>query len=269
MTNKLIVSKFGGSSVKNGQAMLYCSSIIENNSDIKVAIISATYNTTNQLELLAKLSKQSDLLELENLIKVIEIKHFDIAKELFSSNETYDGLKTLIEELRSISQCILDLKDFTPEIMDHLYGLGEQMSSLIFFDLLKLRLPERKIIKIKASDFIITNSDFNKAEPDLLKINEKVQSLKLLIKSDPKILIVTEGFIGKDKNSRPTTLGREGSDYSAALFGEALEADLIQIWTDVNGIYSSGPNIIENAFQIPNLTYAEATALATNGVCRE
>lgn len=265
MQNNWIVSKFGGSSVKDGTAMLRSSYIVENNPNIKLAIISATYNTTNQLELVANTALTSDQEILEKVILEIENKHKNIAQELFSSNVVYEELKNLNEEMRKISNEILSSKTLTAMQMDQLYSIGERMSSLIFADLLKLRIPKRNVIFIDAREIIKTNSEFKKAEPQVELISENAKNKLMPILSDPNSLIVTQGFIGSDLIGNTTTLGREGSDYSAALFGEAINASLIQIWTDVEGIAECDPRMIKEAKYIERLSYDEATALAMNG----
>ncbi len=263
--NNWIVSKFGGSSVKDGTAMLRCSYILENNPDIKITIISATYNTTNQLEQVARFSEAQDEASLSAVLNEIETKHLNIAKELFSSNVVYDGLKTLFKEITDLSNQIKTEKAIRLDLMDQLYSTGERMSSLIFSDLLKLRMPQRKIVFFDAREIIKTNSDFRKAEPqiELIADNAGIKLREHLL--DPSTLIVTQGFIGEDLNGKTTTLGREGSDYSAALFGEAINASLIQIWTDVEGVASADPRHVKDFKYITNLSYDEATALATLG----
>lgn len=265
MINNWIVSKFGGSSVKDGTAMLRCSHILENNSNIKITIISATYNTTNQLEMVAKTAESGDEEMLLKVINEIETKHLNIAKELFSSNLVYDGLNTLFAEIKKLAEQIKTTKSIKLETMDQLYSVGERMSSLIFADLLKLRLPEKNVIFFDAREVIKTNSDFKKAEPqiDLIAENAGLKLKEFLL--DPQTLIVTQGFIGEDLTGKTTTLGREGSDYSAALFAEAINASLIQIWTDVEGVASSDPRHVKNYQYINEISYDEATALATLG----
>jgi len=263
--NSWIVAKFGGSSVKDGQAMLRCSQIIESNPEIKVTIISATHNTTNQLELVAKASESGDESILEKVINELVLKHDQIAKELFSSQATLDQLQVLYAELRDLSKFIFSLKKCDNKTMDQVYSLGERMSSLIFSDLLKLRIPERKIVFFDARKVIKTNSEFKSAEPQIDLIFEAVNKELGDILNDPKAIIVTQGFIGSDLLNQTTTLGREGSDYSAALLGEAIEAKLIQIWTDVEGIATSDPRIVSNTRYISKLSFDEATALAELG----
>ena len=264
MENKWVVSKFGGSSVKDAKAMLACSLIIESNPMIKLIVISATQNTTNQLEQVAKAAENNDRETLNNVTNELITKHQNLAKDLFSSVAILAELDLLFLELKSHGDRIFKEQNVTHQVMDELYSLGERMSSLIISDLLRLRLPGKKIVFLDARNIIKTSSDFLRAEPqiDLIAKNAKSAIVPFLSEN---IIFVTQGFIGEDLLGNTTTLGREGSDYSAALFGEAIDASLVQIWTDVPGVASSDPKIVDGAQFLKDLSYDEATALATLG----
>ncbi len=264
LENNWIVSKFGGSSVKDAKAMLACSLIIENNPNIKVVVISATQNTTNQLEQVARTAEINDWEALNSVTNDLIIRHQNLAKDLFSSIAVLAALDLLFLEIKSHGERISKAKKITPQVMDDLYSLGERISSIIISDLLRLRLPEKKIVFLDARNIIKTNSDFLCAEPQIDLIAKNAKSAIIPFLND-NILFVTQGFIGEDLFGNTTTLGREGSDYSAALFGEAIDASLVQIWTDVPGVASSDPRIVEDAQFLKNLSYDEATALATLG----
>jgi aspartate kinase len=264
MESKWIVSKFGGSSVKDAAAMLRCSQIIENNPLIKIIVISATQNTTNQLEFVARAAANGDEDTLNNVTQDLINKHVNIAKELFTSPAVLNDLEVLCGELKALGNSILQERSFSTKTMDELYSLGERMSSLLMADLLRLRIPKKKITLLDARKIIKTSSDFSHAEPqlDLISKNAKSEIIPYL---DDENIFVSQGFIGEDLLGNTTTLGREGSDYSAALFGEAINASLVEIWTDVPGVASSDPRLIENVRFIKELSYDEATALATLG----
>ena len=262
--SKWIVAKFGGSSVKDGAAMLRCTNVVDNNSDIKIVVISATQNTTNQLEFIARAAERGDETTLHSLITELSQRHTNIAHEVFSGPDIFTELDILYSEITSVAHGIFKDRSFTPKTMDHLYGLGERMSSLIISDLIRLRIPNKKVILLDARSVIATNSDYQKAEPQVDLIREHADKL-IAPYLNTDTIFVTQGFIGKDLLENTTTLGREGSDYSAALFGEAIDASLVQIWTDVAGIASSDPRLVKDAKFIPTLSYDEATALATLG----
>lgn len=264
MENEWIVSKFGGSSVKDAEAMLRCSQIIEENSSIKVVVISATQNTTNQLEFVATAALLGDIETLTHVTNEIIKKHVSIATGLFTSPQVMNSLEELFGELRALGKMILEDKTYSAKTMDELYSLGERISSLLVSDLLRLRIPNKKIQLLDARKIIKTNSDFLAAEPQVSLIIEQADKLMNPFLKE-EIIFVTQGFIGQDLVGNTTTLGREGSDYSAALFGEAIGASLVQIWTDVPGVASTDPRIVAGAKFINHLSYDEATALATLG----
>ncbi len=262
--SKWTVAKFGGSSVKDGAAMLRCSNVVENNPEIKIVVISATQNTTNQLEFVARAAQRGDEATLQSLINELMVRHTNIANEIFSSPSVFTELQFLFDEIKFVGEAILKDRNYTPKIMDQLYSLGERMSSLLVSDLIRLRMPDKKVTLLDARNVIKTSSDYQKAEPQVDLIAELAKKLVHPHLNNDSI-IVTQGFIGKDLLNNTTTLGREGSDYSAALFGEAIDASLVQIWTDVPGIASSDPRLVKDAKFIPTLSYDEATALASLG----
>lgn len=262
--SKWIVAKFGGSSVKDGAAMLRCSNVVESHPDIKIVVISATQNTTNQLEFIARAAQRGDEATLHSLINEMTQRHTNIANEVFSGPAVFTELNFLYDEIKFVASEILRDRHYTPKIMDQLYSLGERMSSLLVSDLIRLRMPNKKVTLLDARNVIKTNSEFQKAEPQIDLIADNAKKL-ILPHLNADSIIVTQGFIGKDLMGNTTTLGREGSDYSAALFGEAIEASLVQIWTDVAGIASSDPRLVKDAKFISTLSYDEATALASLG----
>lgn len=260
----MIVAKFGGSSVRDAEAMKQVASVVASNKFMKLVIISATYNTTNQLEFVAQAALRGDETVLNSLIKELETKHLTIAKDLETSIQGLNELNMLFTELKALGFQISKDKSYTPKTMDVLYSLGERMSSLLISDYLRKILPDRHVIFFDARKIIKTNSDYNKAEPQIDLIYDLAQDI-LLKRNTPEILYVTQGFIGEDLQGHTTTLGREGSDYSAALFGEAIRASEIQIWTDVPGVASTDPRICSEANYLAKISYDEATALATLG----
>lgn len=262
--NKWIVAKFGGSSVRDASAMLRCSQIIEGNPLIKMVVISATQNTTNQLEFIAKAATSGDRSTLDSLINELVHRHAVIGHELYASPQAMAQMHAIFDELKGLCDVVTQEKNCSPKTMDQIYSIGERVSSLLVCDLLKLRLANKRVELLDARKIIKTNSDFQRAEPqiDLISLHAKELLCERLIDDS---VIVTQGFIGEDLLGNTTTLGREGSDYSAALLGEALDASLVQIWTDVAGVASSDPRMVKEAKFISTLSYDEATALASLG----
>lgn len=257
----MIVAKFGGSSVKNAEAIKRCGEIVQNNRDIGVVIISATYNTTNELEeVFRELGTDPSAAKVQ--WTKIKVRHEEMAREL--GEKCLESAMTLFIELDELflemSKRDLDLAD-----KDLLLSFGERLSSRLMFEYLSSLSSEDRVVQlIPAPAFLKTDSSFGLAKP-------KIESIKLysegLFRSglEKGSLFVTQGFIGSDGEDRVTTLGREGSDYTATLLGSALVASEVIIYTDVEGIFSSDPNIVEGAIPIDTLSYEEATLLAKSG----
>lgn len=259
----MIVSKFGGSSVKDAEAMRRCVDIVENNPDIRVVILSATYNTTNELEKMAKLAEAQNLLAATDLLQKIKDRHYQLAKELGTSDAAYQMIDDLLKEGESLLSGICLLKECSDRALDRLYSIGERMSSALFAGILSERLTA-PVSFLDAREVIITDSEFRRAQPQIEMIAKRAQELVL-----PELargaVVVTQGFIGSDIYGVTTTLGREGSDFSAALIAEAIDADSCYIWTDVAGIFTTDPRMISHAKKIETISYLEATTMARLG----
>ena len=143
-------------------------------------------------------------------------------------------------------------------------SLGERSSSYLFNKLLNKIYPDKNIHYLDARDYIMTDSIFGAANPNMIKINSELrQNLVPKLKNDS--VIITQGFIGKDSNNQTTTLGREGSDYSAAIFAHGLDAECLEIWKDVSGFYRVDPKMVLNAHKIDQMSYDDASLLTESG----
>ncbi len=248
----MIVSKFGGTSVGDFEAMKHSAGIVSANPERKFIVISATAGTTNDLVSLGL--TDSDFTKREEILIRIKERHLAIIDQLENKEEAEREFK---EELTMLRQH-MDQVARDKRWKDRLVSFGEMMSTKIFIYVLKeaginaLWMDARELMK--------TDSHFGNATPDLESINKK---FKKNVKSEKVYL--TQGFIGSDVFGNTTTLGRGGSDFSAALFAEALEADLLEIWTDVAGIYSTDPRIVSEAKPINEITFDEAAELSVFG----
>ena len=248
----MIVSKFGGTSVGTLEAMTHSAHIVAQNPDRKLIVISATSGTTNNLVALENPNISST--DREQMLLEIEERHVEIIGQLENSTTIMIEFKRLLSELRE------HLEQFGRDKRwkDTLYSFGELMSTKIFVEVLKKHgvkaewLDARKVIK--------TDSTFSAAVPDLASIKKKAD---LYIK--PGKTYLTQGFIGSDLFGSTTTLGRGGSDYSAALFAEAVNADTLEIWTDVAGVYTTDPRLVKEARPIPEISFDEAAELSVFG----
>lgn len=231
-----------------------------------VTVVSATSGTTNQLIDLSKCaSKNVTWSEVQLRIDKIKNRHQDMLDVgLFTAIQSqYDSI---IEEMISISKGIFYLKDCSAKALDMLMSVGERISSLIFSEVLKREIALQKISAtvelLDARQFVVTEGQYGQARPKILETEMRFQELKIRPR---EIFYVTQGFLGATVEGSTTTLGRGGSDYSAALIAEALRVDELEIWTDVDGIATTDPRICPGARRIPTISFQEASEMATFG----
>jgi len=250
----MMVMKFGGTSVGGAEQIKGVADIVKSYIDKKpVVVVSAVTKITDKLIEAANAASQGKRNEaLENINKI----NYGILEKL-GLNKSLIGKD--IEELSRIISKIKDNKKIDGEVMDNVQSFGERMSS-------KIVAAQLNKIGVEAQAFnawdlgFVTTSDFGNAEP----LEEAYTSLDSNIKKLNAVPVIT-GFIGKTENGEVTTLGRGGSDYSAAIIGSAINADEIQIWTDVDGILTTDPRIVNNAKTIGKISFAEASELAYFG----
>lgn len=258
----MIVSKFGGSSVKDAPSMLSCVDVVETTGKCGLVIISATYNTTNDLEKIYELLTHGDQPGAKGLWKKVYERHIQIAKDLNVFGN--QGVEDYLTNLNTAFSAVLILDSFPIESRDKVLSFGERLSSWLFFHALKERLGDKREIEfLFAPDIISTDNNFGLARPDLDKMKSNAQGLSRFIESGG--LYVTQGFLGSDSAGNITTLGREGSDYSATLFGSALKAEEVHIWTDVSGIFSVDPNVVKDPVRLEELSFDDASVMAKAG----
>ncbi len=248
----MIITKFGGSSVKDASSLLHCLKILQEKPERCLAVVSASGKTTNQLDTIwCATEKQGPFKELVD-------QHRQMAREL----EVYPYAMVYLDRMESRGKELL--KDTTQIwAKDEFLSLGEQMSSFLFYRKAQQVLCDRDIEFAYSYDFIKTDSSFGEAIPN---IDQSFQLIKENIKPQANKLTITQGFLGMDSEGRITTLGREGSDYSASLFTGALEASLLEIWTDVDGVYNLDPNRFQNAKRLHCLSFHQADHLAKSGM---
>ncbi|MCC0183767.1 lysine-sensitive aspartokinase 3 [Aeromonas hydrophila] len=251
------VAKFGGTSVANAAAMNNCAEVVLANPATRVVVLSASAGVTNLLVALA----QGDLDEAgqeAQLTRLTEIQQA-ILTELGDPGDLSDLIHGQLGELRTMARQAHLHTD--AELADRLIACGELMSTRLFTELLRQRGV--KACWQDARQLLRTDSRFGKASVDLAATRALCQAALGPLLGDS--LIITQGFIGADGDGRTTTLGRGGSDYSAALLAEALDAGTIEIWTDVPGIYTTDPRLVTRARPIPEISFVEAAEMATFG----
>lgn len=248
----MIVSKFGGTSVGTFEAMQHSASIVAESPDRKLIVISATSGTTNDLVSLEDPSITSSTREA--LLLEIENRHMAIIEHCKAKEELTKTFQRQLSELR----IHLEFEGRDKKWKDQLYAFGELMSTQIFVEVLKENGVEAEWLD--AREILKTDSTFGNASPDIPEIRTQSKSI-----INPLKRYLTQGFIGSDEFGNTTTLGRGGSDYSAALFSEAVSADILEIWTDVAGVYSTDPRIVAEAKPISEITFDEAAELSVFG----
>ena len=254
----MIIMKFGGTSVGNADRIRNVANIVKSNIKKKpVVVVSAVAKITDAL---IKLANEAGVGKGDEVLENIETIHFEILKKLGINKELlekdFDELKKLADETTSLRNFGSQL---TAKISDHFQSFGERMSS-------KITAAQLNKIGVTANAFnaweigFLTDSEFGNAEP----LEIAYTNIKNSIKKLDAVPVIT-GFIGKTEDGEITTLGRGGSDYTAAVVGAAVNANEIQIWTDVSGILSADPKVVSSAKTIPKVSFAEASELAYFG----
>lgn len=263
----IIVSKFGGTSMANALCMLRSATVsVQQKSSL--IVVSATSGTTNKLIELGEHARNSNLEAAEKVFQEIYNKHQQIASDLKLSPGKQLQLSELFNELNSLSKGIFYLKDCSPRASDVLISMGERISSVLFSQAMENVLKEMnqnsKVILYDVRKVIKTDDQFGKARP----LTEVINREGKLFFSDilnSNCIGVTQGFIGSTLDGQTSTLGRGGSDFSAAILAEAIDAKILEIWTDVAGVATTDPRIVPQAKLIDELSFKEASELATFG----
>ncbi|RRZ88881.1 lysine-sensitive aspartokinase 3 [Erwinia sp. 198] len=256
MSQSLIVAKFGGTSVADYAAMNRSADVVLADPNVRVVVLSASAGVTNLLVSLAEgLEQEQRAYQLDEIRRI----QYAIVDQLPHSEVIRDEIDRVLENITMLSEAaaLATSTALTDELVSH----GELMSSLLFVEILRQREVASEWFDVRK--VMRTNDRFGRAEPDVALLAELTQA-QLAPRLD-KALIVTQGFIGSEPKGRTTTLGRGGSDYTAALLGEALHASRIDIWTDVPGIYTTDPRVVPTAKRIDEITFGEAAEMATFG----
>ncbi|EGQ8195083.1 lysine-sensitive aspartokinase 3 [Vibrio parahaemolyticus] len=251
------VAKFGGTSVANFEAMSRCATIIENNPNTRLVVSSACSGVTNILvELANGVQDQEHRAELlKNLAEI----HDSILAQLEDATEASSEVYGILDTVTSLAEAA-SIQANT-KLTDHLVACGELMSTHILAQLMR----ERGInaVRFDIREVLRTDDNFGRAEPNVEAIAQLAQEKLIPLCLDA--VVITQGFIGSDEEGNTTTLGRGGSDYSAALIAEGVKASGLEIWTDVPGIYTTDPRIAPKASPIPEISFSEASEMANFG----
>jgi bifunctional aspartokinase / homoserine dehydrogenase 1 len=256
------VLKFGGTSVGNAEAISLLSEIVKRSflaGEKPLVVCSAMGGVTNQL---IKLSEDAAKGEdtTEEMWQLRE-KHLQIIETYFCENNKVSvPLEQLFNELQLLLGGIKALQECSARTLDRVMAIGEQLSCTLIAAVLQEKVGDA--IYTDARKLVATNSRFGNATLNEAITNERIRAWYGTIQH--QIPVVT-GFIASDAKGDTTTLGRGGSDFTAALFGASLGAKEVQIWTDVDGFMTADPRLVKNAFTLPELSYKEAMELSYFG----
>ncbi len=260
----MIVLKFGGTSVQDAQAMNQAVDIaVPYLSRAPLLVSSAMAGVTNSLVTLVEAIQARDSVRADSLLGDLEARHRTVLRECAQGAILERGLQRIqdhLTDLRALAKGSILLNECSPRVHDAVLGTGELLSTAVLHSLCLQRGLDAELLD--ARKLIVTDDHFGEAavlaEPTRHQVRENVRPA-------PGKLLIVQGFIGANARGVATILGRGGSDYSAALFGAALDAEEVQIWTDVNGIMTTDPRKVPSARSIPAITYAEAAELAFFG----
>jgi aspartokinase/homoserine dehydrogenase 1 len=263
------IMKFGGSSIADYPQMLKVFDIVNNTEGKKIVVLSACKSITDKLEeaaiLFADRNQQTIkdfAIKKDNIVRYIEEHHLNILKNTLRTElvSATTSVKTLLRELQNILEGISFLNELTKSTKDSVLSFGELLSSVIFHFICKEKGVNSTLLD--ARDMICTDDNYNEAIPNVALCYENITKEYAKVRTN---LVITQGFIASYNDNylrKTTTLGRGGSDYSASIIGAILDAEEIQIWTDVNGILSADPRYYNNTFTIKQMSFAEIKDLS-------
>ena len=265
----MLVVKFGGTSVRDATCMAHVAGLIDDTRrrhGALAVVVSAMAGVTNTLFALARAAASGHEKQARGMLEELLARHLATVGELLRTPEergqAEQAIRTVIEELGRYVRSIALLGEVTVRTLDLVAGAGERLSCALVAAALRERgVPAEAI---PATELIVTDAHFGAAEPDLEQSRLRIcQRLRPLVERGT-VPVVT-GYIAATPEGVPTTLGRGGSDFTAAILGACLEASEVWIWSDVDGILTADPNIVPEARTLAELSYADAATLAAFG----
>lgn len=263
----MIVVKFGGTSVGDAPAIQRAADIVRGRVERRpLVVVSALGGTTNALLTIAEQAAEGQLIGAILGVETLRERHLHVAQELLgdspSSSDVQGELSATFDELASLAEALSVLGHLTPRSLDAIASKGELLSSALVVAVFR----ERGIAAeyVDPASVMITGDQFGKAEPLAERIAEASQRIIRPLVEQGMVPVVG-GFVGATEQGIVTTLGRGGSDFSASLFGAALGAEAIEIWTDVDGMLTADPRVVVGAQLIDRIRFDEASELASFG----
>ena len=258
----MIVSKFGGTSVGSAKNIHKVIQIINTKNTKTAVVVSALSGITNLLMAASNLAALGDKKYIQK-IEIVNKIHIDLIEVLFEKNDKtlcLNFVENHINILKNILQGVFLLQDLSDKTEAKIVSTGEILSSFIIVEAMKnsglnvVLKDSRELIK---TDTTYTNAAIN--------FEDTCQKIKLYFSNNTHDITVLPGFISSNENNKTTTLGRGGSDFTAALIANAVDAEILEIWTDVSGMFTANPKLVKQAKPIKQLTYQEAMELSHFG----
>ncbi|MEW5675289.1 bifunctional aspartate kinase/homoserine dehydrogenase I [Flavobacterium enshiense] len=256
------VLKFGGTSVANPQNIAQCISVINGIAGKKIVVVSALGGVTDILiDAISKAQNKNN--DFKNIVKNLKNRHLETVERLLE-NKNHKVIFAYIDDCFSHINTLLEgcflLGEISEKSKDVLLSYGELLSSRIIYE--KLKQDAYNVAYIDSRQLISTDSNFGNAT-----VNFEITdySIQYYFDKNQSEIVIMPGFIAEDSNENTTTLGRGGSDYTAAILAAALDAEQLEIWTDVSGMFTANPKIVKQAKPIAHISYKEAMELSHFG----
>lgn len=262
---KKIVMKFGGTSVQDCTSITNVINIVKKEKAQKVVVVSAIAKGTNSLESISRLSANKKLKEAKKILNELIERHHVIITTLVDKKHQPEAKRKIQKYKSKIEELIAGLSiinELTLRTLDAFRVFGELMSSTVIYYAMKS--AGINVSLIDSREIIKTDNDFSRAYPDFELTQKNVDS-KVLPLLNKGITVLAQGFIASTVDGISTTMGRESSDFSAAIYGALTGADEIQIWTDVDGVLTADPNVIKNSLKLSQVSFQEMEELSNFG----
>ena len=256
------VVKFGGTSVANSKSLLNVIDIVKESNDKKILVVSALGGITNLLDEMSTQASKGEN-NYKDKLQILENQHLDLIEffiPVTRQSEIISFLKSQINELEEVLESLFTLNELTSKSLAKILSFGEILSSTIIYSVLKHKECD---IELKDSRQIIFMKTVNDRE--VVDHNKSEKKTKAFLNENNSKNILVPGFIAQDEDGNTTTLGRGGSDFTASLLANYSNADQLEIWTDVSGMFTAHPKLVSQAIPISNLSYHEAMELSHFG----
>jgi aspartate kinase len=268
----MIVMKFGGTSVGDAAAIHQVAEIVKSKLErAPVVVVSAMTRVTDALLSIARIATERHYEEAAAIIEALRERHLETARALmagYADTDSYSlawaahSIDYQFNELTGLARSVATLGELTPRSQDAIVSFGERLSSVIVTAAFAARGIRAELVD--ARQFILTDNQFTRAAPNMIETRQRTRAVLLPV-IESKCVPVAQGFIGSTVDGVTTTIGRGGSDYSAAIIGAAIGAEAIEIWTDVDGLLTADPRVVRAARRIRVISFTEAAELSYFG----